>query len=119
MISNRMAELAVQCWRGEYEETRKLAEARGIRVKHDGCDRISFKSTSDDFPPNQASIPIVIYKGLDLGTIYVCLGWAFFGVYWPYIMDMKPLNKLWKEEIKNPKQTKEKVMVEQTVLETY
>ena len=95
-----MAELAMQVTHGDYEDTLRLAEARGIRIMQEG-DVIKFKSTSDEHPPNQASIPIVAGSMYDPVTNFVSLGFAFFGTFWTHFMKTEDVDKLWKAEMKN------------------
>lgn len=100
MISKRMAELAMQVSSGSYGDTLRLAEARGIRFMQEG-DLIKFKSTSDEHPPNQASIPTVIGSMYDPVTNFVSLGFAFFGTFWTQVMDVKDVDILWRAKMKN------------------
>jgi len=97
-----MVELAVKAWRGDYEEIIKLAEASGVPVEYNGK-TLYFKGRGEY--PNYSNVPTAIYLGLDPATILGCLGFAFFGMYWPHVMPnaMKKINKRWREEIKKIK----------------
>jgi len=99
MIEERMVELALKAWRGDYEEIIKLAEASGVPVEFHGK-TLRFEGRGEY--PNYSNVPTAIYPGLDPITILVCLGFAFFGMYWPWVMPnaMKILNKRWREEVK-------------------
>jgi len=99
LIEERMVELAIKAWHGDYEEIIKLAEASGVPVEFRGK-TLRFRGRGEY--PNYSNVPTAIYQGLDPIAILVCLGFAFFGMYWPWVMPnaMKILNKRWREEIK-------------------
>ena len=94
-----MVELAIKAGRGDYEEIIKLAEASGVPVEFHGK-TLRFEGRGEY--PNYSNVPTAIYPSLDPTTILVCLGFAFFGMYWPWVMPnaMIILNKRWREEIK-------------------
>lgn len=105
MIEDRMIELTFQAWHGNYEEIIKLAEASGINIEYN--ERVlSFKGRGEY--PKYSNVPTAIYSGLDPATIFICLGFAFFGMFWPNVMPgaLEKLNKRWREEIKNKKEMK-------------
>ena len=99
-----MVELALKAWHGDYEEIIKLAEASGVPVEYNGK---TLRFRGRDEYPNYSNVPSAIYPVLDPATILVCLGFAFFGMCWPWVMPnaMKKLNKRWREEIKKRKKT--------------
>ncbi len=98
-IERRMTELAIQCWRGQYEDTIALAHARDIVTERDG-DTIKFKHAHNNPSHNQASIPTAITRGMDPISISVCLVFAFFGIFWTSIISTKEVKRAWKEEEK-------------------
>lgn len=102
LIEERMVELAIKAWHGDYEEIIKLAEASGVPVEFHGK---TLRFGGRGKYPNYSNVPSAIYPGLDPITILVCLGFAFFGMYWPWVMPdaMKALNKRWREEMKKIK----------------
>jgi len=101
-IEERMVDLAFQAWHGNYEEIIKLAKASGIPTEYNGK---TLRFMGRGKYPNYTNVPTAIYPGLDPITILVCLGFAFFGMYWPGVMPnvMKSLHKRWKEEQKKIK----------------
>jgi len=100
-IEDRMVDLAIKAWHGEYEELISLAEASGIPVEHKG-ETLRFNGDGD-------GITAGIYPELDPITILVQLGFAFFGAHWPHVIPnaMEKMKKRWKEEMKKPKERKE------------
>ena len=101
IISKRMAELAMQCTHGDYEDTLRLAEARGIQSRQEE-NLIKFMPTSA--PSGLASVQTVVGSMYDPATNFVSLGFAFFGMFWPQILDTDDVNELWKADMKTPKQ---------------
>jgi len=97
MITARMVELAFQVWHGNYDDLIKLANASGIETQWNGK-VLQFKGRGEF--PHYSNVPTVIYKGLDPTTIFVCLGLAFFGLFWPEVMPdaLEKVNKQWRAE---------------------
>ena len=105
MIGERMVELAMQAWKGNYDEIIKLAKSMDIPVKYDG--KVLHLGGRGKYP-NYSNVPTAIYKGLDPMTIFSCLGFAFYGMFWTQVIGdaMKLLNKRWKEEMKRGQKVK-------------
>ena len=105
IIGERMVELAMQAWKGNYNEIIKLAKLMDIPVEYDGK-VLRFGGRGEN--PNYSNVPTAIYKGLDPMTIFSCLGFAFFGMFWTDIIGdaMELLNKRWKEEMKKERERK-------------
>jgi len=105
IVSERMVELAMQAWRGDYDEIIKLAKSMDIPVEYNG--KVLHLGGRGEYP-NYSNVPTAIYKGLDPMTIFSCLGFAFFGMFWPHIIGdaTKLLNKRWKEEMKKEREQK-------------
>jgi len=97
-----MVELALKAWRGDYEEIIKLAKALDVPVEYNG--KVLRLGGRGKFP-GYSNVPSAIYQDLDPTTILVCLGFAFFGMFWPWVMPdaLKKLNKQWREEMKKIK----------------
>ena len=102
MISKRTAELAMQCTHGDYEDTLRLAGARGIQFAREG-DLIKFTPPASD-SSGLASVQTIVGSMFDPATNFVLLGFVFFGVFWPQILDMDDVNELWKADMKTPNQ---------------
>ena len=99
IIEERIVDLAFQAWHGNYEEIIKLAKALDVPVEYNG--KVLRLGGRGKYP-NYSNVPSAIYPGLDPATILVCLGFAFFGMYWPWVIPnaMEALNKRWREEKK-------------------
>ena len=97
MIGHRMVDLAWQAYHSDYSDILTLCDAMEIKTEFQG-----------NVLKLNGIIPTAIYNGLDPTTIYVCLGFTFFGEYWPYVCgeNVKDLNKMWREEIKSKKRVK-------------
>ena len=96
MIGHRMVDLAWQAYHSDYSNILTLCDAMEIKTEFQG-----------NVLKLNGIIPTAIYNGLDPMTIFVCLGFAFFGYYWCDVCgeNMKDLNKMWKEEIKSKKRS--------------
>ena len=105
IVGERMVELAMQTWRGDYDEIIKLAKSMDIPIEYDG--KVLRFGGRGEYP-NYSNVPTAIYRGLDPMTIFACLGFAFFGMFWPYVMGdgAELLNKRWKEEAKKERERK-------------
>jgi len=99
IVGERMVELALQAWKGDYDEIIKLAKAMDIPVEYNG--KVLHLGGRGEYP-NYSNVPTAIYKGLDPMTIFACLGLAFYGMFWTQIMGdaTELLNKRWREEMK-------------------
>ena len=97
MIGNRMVELTWQAYKGDYSGILNLCEAMNIKTEFHG-----------NVLNLRGKVPTSIYNGLDPSTIFVCLGFTFFGEYWNEICvdDMKKISELWKDEVKSKKISK-------------
>ena len=94
LVEDRMVELTWKAYRGDYTETVKLAEKCGFKVEQ-----------GDGYLAIGGKVNTGIFKGMDPVSILVCLGFAFFGSYWPWVMP-KAVEKIrgkWREEIKKQK----------------
>jgi len=94
LVEDRMVELAWKAYHGDYTEIVKLAEACGFKVEQrDGVLAI------------EGMVNTGIMRGLDPVNILVCLGFAFFGSYWAWVMPkaIEKIRKLWREEVKRQK----------------
>ena len=62
-------------------------------------------------------IKTAIHRQLDPVNIYVCIAFALFGPYWPWVCGdgLKRINKIWKERLKKTKCTKRKVTKDSTM----
>ena len=91
-----MVDLAWEAYHGDYNDILTLCDAMDIKTEF-----------QDNVLKLNGKIPTAIYNGLDPITIFVCLGFTFFGYYWTDVCgkSVKELNKMWREEIKSKKRS--------------
>lgn len=94
IMEDRIVELTFQIYHGDYSEFLKLLDASEIKYTKSG-------NTYNI----EGRVRTAIYDGLDPATIFVCLGFVFFGEFWTAAVgdDMEKVNKRWREEVKKGK----------------
>ena len=99
IIEDRIVDLTFRIWHGDYSDLLDLLDASEIKYTKNG------KTYNID-----GRVRTAIYDGLDPGTIFVCLGFTFFGEFWPEVIGdgMEKVNKRWREEVKKRKGRKGK-----------
>ena len=94
LMEDRIVDLTFQIYHGDYSEFLKLLDASDIKYTKSG------KTYNI-----AGQVRTAIYDGLDPATIFVSLGFTFFGAFWPDVIGdgMEKVNKRWREEVKKEK----------------
>lgn len=95
MITNRLIDLTFQIRNGNFEELKTLADLSDILIRE-----------KNNVLYLNGKVNTAIYPEIDPVSIFVALGFAFFGLFWIYVMPdgLERLNKRWKVEIKEQKE---------------
>ena len=94
IMEDRIVDLTFQVYHCDYTELLKLLDASDIKYTKSG------KTYNI-----AGQVRTAIYDGLDPTTIFVSLGFTFFGDFWTDVIGdgMEKVNKRWKEEVKKGK----------------